>query len=65
MSDENPTPPNAKASPGTPTLEQALVGAIIGLLILLGIAWAVDWELSGFWRGLGYFLLEIISHLGK
>jgi hypothetical protein len=39
---------------------------MVGLLILFGVAWALDWELSsGFWRGVGYFLLEIISHLGK
>jgi 4-hydroxybenzoate polyprenyltransferase len=65
MPDDNPST-NAKASAGRLTRWQAIGAAVVGLLILFGTAWALDWELtSGFWRGVGYFLLEIISHLGK
>lgn len=65
MSDDNQNP-STEGKPRTRTLGQAIIVAAVGLAILLGIAWAFDWELnSGFWRGVAYFAFEIISHLGK
>ena len=66
MPDDNPSTTNAKASPPGMTRWQAIGAATVGLLILFGVAWTLDWELSsGFWRGVSYFLLEIVSDLGK
>ena len=65
MADDDHTPRD-EGKPRTRTLGQAIIAAAIGLPIILGITWAFDWELnSGFWRGVGFFVLEIISHLGK
>lgn len=65
MSDDNQSP-SVGTKPRTRTLGQAIIAATIGLSIMLGVAWAFDWNLnSGFWRGVAYFAFEIISHLGK
>lgn len=58
--------PGGEEKPRTRNLGQAIIAAAVILPIILGVAWAFDWDLnSGFWRGVGYFVLEIVSHLGK
>jgi len=50
----------------TLTRAQKIGLLVVALLALVGIAWAMDWEIpAGFGRGFARILFEIISHLGK